>query len=132
MSPEPHPQAAHVRLGQALRRRRRRTIAVLGIFAVATLLLAGWVVWRTTANFGGVQVRPPPNEYVVFFVDDLNAAEQVAQLRRHPQAEFVEAGKLPGVVVIRIHGDVDAALRAFRQDATVFRVQKSVSGMICH
>lgn len=128
----PIPGDAAGRLAAGLRRRRRRTLALLGLFAATTVLMLGLWIWSMAGQFLGVRVAPPANEYVIFFLEDLTVPQQLAELRRYPTVDFVQTGKLPGVVVVRISGDVDAGVRALRQDRAVLQVQKSVVGMVCH
>ncbi len=132
MEPATGSSASSNRLAAVMLRRGRRALALLVGFATATLLLAVLMVWRISVDSPGARQPPPANEYVIFFLDDLTVLQQVAELRRHPQAEFIQTGKLPGVAVVRFGGDVAAGVRALRQDAAVFRVEKSVAGMVCH
>ena len=117
---------------------RGRAGLILAAFGASAVLLAGWMVWQVAggpeperaATLAPGQMRE--DEYVIFLRDDVAPGQRDALLHSHPGVKFVQTGKLPGVVVVRIRGDVRAAVSALKVEPAVVQVQKAVPGMVCH
>jgi len=72
------------------------------------------------------------SEYVAFLYEGREPAVLDEFFRTHPSVRFVSPGLFPGVVVVRVRGDVSSGVQALRDETPVRLVLKSRLGMVCH
>jgi hypothetical protein len=71
-------------------------------------------------------------EYVIFLRELAPADALVPFFAANPSVRYVSNGLWPGVVVVRVRGDLAAGVTALRAQPSVRLALKSRLGMVCH
>jgi|SRR5579863_9949641 hypothetical protein len=71
-------------------------------------------------------------EYVAFLQDGRGPEALDTFFAGHPQVKFVSPGFFPGVVVVRIGGDITHGVASLKNEPVVRVLLKSRLGMVCH